>query len=75
MAAVTTSTKSYTDDLATDESGERTNPSLPAGQRVGITLTDGQAVWVLDTARTNELVATLKAAGTKQKRRGRKSAS
>jgi hypothetical protein len=65
MASTTLSTKTYSDDLAE-------GVSLPSGQRVGITVTDGKAVWVLDTARSNELVATLKAAGTKQKKRGRK---
>lgn len=65
MASKTTSSKSYSDDLAE-------GASLPAGQRVGITLTDGTAVWIVDTARYGELVATLKNKGTKQKKRGRK---
>lgn len=65
MAAKTITTHSYTDDLAE-------GANLPAGQRVRVTLTDGEAVWLIDTNRANDLVATLKGKGTKQKRRGRK---
>lgn len=82
MASTTTTSKSYSDDLSnvagitfaeTDEGAKaEAGANLPQGQRCGITLTDGEAVWIVDTARSSEVVSLLKAAGTKQKKRGRK---
>jgi hypothetical protein len=64
MAASVIKQVSYTDDM----SGEKLNSS----DRVQIRVTDGTAVWYIDTARKSDLVTLLKTKGAKQAKRGRK---
>jgi hypothetical protein len=79
-------TPSYTDDLSnvsgvtfsetTDEAGKVTTDeagsSLSASQRVSVTLTQGESVYLVDTSQASPIAALIRKAGVKQAKRGRK---
>jgi len=67
--------KSYSDDLpgvtvAQEEGAEA--KTLNESQRVTLTMTQGEHVYIVDTAQSSPLAALIRKAGTKQKKRGRK---
>ena len=85
MASKTTVQHVFTDDLshlagvsleapapAEGEEAPAKGASLPSGQRVRITVTDGDYVFVTDTRRDHPIAQTLRSEGEKQKKRGAK---
>jgi hypothetical protein len=82
-------TPSYTDDLSNvsgvtlstteGEDGKVTEDtagaSLSASQRVQVTLTQGDTVYIVDTSQASPVAALLRKAGTKQAKRGRKASA
>lgn len=83
-----TLTPSYTDDLsnvsgitlASVEVDGKTveaeaGASLSASQRVQVTLTQGDKVYLVDTSQASPIAALIRKAGTKQAKRGRKASS
>lgn len=79
-------TPSYTDDASnvegvtiaqtTGEDGKQSDAeagaSLSASQRVAITMTQGDSVYLMDTSQSNPLAAYVRRVGIKQAKRGRK---
>jgi hypothetical protein len=83
-----TLTPSYSDDLSNVESVQfkstevdgktvevESGASLSASQRVSVTLTQGESVYLVDTSQASPIAALLRKAGVKQAKRGRKASS
>lgn len=72
-------TYTYTDDAAqavkveTDDS--KTAGNVTESQYARITLTQGETVYIVDTAQSNPIAAYCRKVGTKQAKRGRKASA
>lgn len=84
---VKNATYTYSDDLSNvealtikqtdaDDAGKTSDvpagASLAASQRVSIQMTQGDTVYLIDTAQANTVAALIRSAGVKQKKRGAK---